>query len=108
MKKPFFHSCVPGTSGVSGEPNLEANFDATNAVSDASCEPSYEATVVRDGSAPEGNTLSTLGGNPEPPEAFLKVLNELVAIAYRDDRITAFHHASLIAMHEYYYCRYGR
>lgn len=71
MKKPFFHLSIPGASGVSGEPNSEANFDATNAVTDASCEPNCEATVVRPGSAPqEGNALSTLGGNPEPPEAF--------------------------------------
>lgn len=80
MKKPFFPSSVTGAARASVEPNLSGNFDATNAVEDASCARVYEATVVRPGSAQRDNTLCTLRGNPEPPEACFSTLNLLTDI----------------------------
>lgn len=74
MKKSFFSSSNLSAPGVSEEPNLQVNFDATNAVTDASCEPICEAMVVRSGSAQRDNTLSTVGENPDPPEAFYSTL----------------------------------
>lgn len=73
MKKLFFSSSLSDASGASGERNFEANFDAKSVADEASCEPNYGATVVRDGSVLEDNTLCTLGGNPEPPEEYFGV-----------------------------------